>query len=279
MGRPFDLWQDYQLFSRAVRKHRRYIRTPSEQAFLEAVRVTVKDRIITRPAGYTFWRAQRGYCVGSTAMDNVDIIDAVPYPSERMKPRTNQASEGGANPKDIPCLYGATSPDTAVAEVRPWKGELVSIGKFTLCRNVKIVECLKYHDEDPHDVFLNTLYPLMTSATGEIVAGEPEPPSDEAVIKNVWTHIDKAFSEPVTHSDDHVDYVPTQNLAELFKTEDYDGVCYHSQLSDMGVNLAFFDLEIATVAGRHLRQVTDVKIESKMREGRGIDPHSGKPNN
>ena len=97
----------------------------------------------------------------------------------------------------------------------------------------------------------------------------------------MWTHIDQAFSEPVTHSDDHVDYVPTQILAECFKKEGYDGILYRSKLSDRGVNVAFFDLDVATVEARniHLVQVTDVKIESKRYDSTlGVDPYSEKSN-
>jgi hypothetical protein len=101
-----------------------------------------------------------------------------------MKPRPNQASEGRVNPKGIPCLYGATSPNTAVAEVRPWKGELVSVGKFTLCRSVEIIECLKFYDEDKNNVLMNTPFDPVPSDTGEIGYRQRKP-SNEAVTKNV----------------------------------------------------------------------------------------------
>jgi hypothetical protein len=158
-----------------------------------------------------------------------------------MKPRPNRAPEGRVNPKGIPCLYGATLPNIAVAEVRPWKGEFVSVGEFCLCRDVKIIECLRYHDEEKYAVFMNMTYSLVRSYTGEIIGGEADEPSSEDVSKSMWTHIDRAFSEPVTHDDDHADYVPTQILAEVLKKEGYDGICYRSKLSsDGGCNVAFF---------------------------------------
>jgi RES domain-containing protein len=277
----FGSWEDYQIFARSVRTRRRYIRTVEEESFLEAVRSTVKDRIVPLPAGWEFWRAQRGYCEGIIEQwcdeAPIPIPAARPYPPERMKPRPNQASEGRVNPKGIPCLYGARSPDTAVAEVRPWKGELVSIGKFSLCRSVQIIECLKYHDEDKHHVLMNTPFYAVRSETGEIVEYRQDKPSNEDVTTNVWTHIDQAFSEPITHSDDHADYSPTQILAEVFRAEGYDGICYPSKLSDQGVNVALFDLEVATITSRHLIEVIDVKIVSQRHESRGIDFYSGKP--
>ena len=178
----FVSWQDYQIFARSVRLQNRYIRTAAEDAFLKAVRVTVKERILSLEAGWQFWRAQRGYCMGSFELNHQDGTikqDApCPYLPQRMKPRPNQISEGRANSKGIPCLYGATCRDTAVAEVRPWKGELISVAKFTLRRSVKLIECLKYHDEDKYHVFMNQRYRLEISDTGEIVGGEPETISD-----------------------------------------------------------------------------------------------------
>src|SRR6202022_2082120 len=109
-----------------------------------------------------------------------------------------------------------------------------SVGKFTLSRSMKIIECLKYHDYDRNYVLMNTTHNPVTSDVGEIIGYEQETPSNEAVTKNVWTRIDQAFSEPVRHSDDHADYVPTQILAECFKKEGYDGIFYRSKLSDQG---------------------------------------------
>jgi hypothetical protein len=237
----FTSWHDYESFARSVRMKNRYIRSAAENSFLEAVRLTVKDRILPLQAGWQFWRAQRGYCMGFIELDHQDgtIAAARPYPPERMKPRPNQVSEGRVNPKGIPCLYGATSLDTAVAEVRPWKLELVSVAKFTLCRSVKLIECLKYHNEPRYPVFMSQTYVPLQSDIGEIVSYVPETPSDEAITKHMWTHIDQASSEPVTH---HVDYVPTQILAELFKREEYDGILYQIKFSDQGYNVAFFSM-------------------------------------
>jgi hypothetical protein len=265
----FTSWQNYESFAHTVRMQNRYIRSAAENSFLEAVRLTVKDRILLLQAGWPFWRAQRGYCMGFTEFDHQDgtvkIHAKCPYPPERMKPRPNQASEGRVNPKGIPCLYGAISLDTAVAEVRPWKQELVSVAKFTLRRNVRLIECLKYHDELKYPGFMMQTYAPVTSNTGEIVSYSPETPSDEVIIKHMWTHIDQAFSEPVTHSDDHVDYVPTQILAELFKSDEYDGILYRSKLSDQGVNVALFNPDVATVeySDIHLRQVMEVRTKSE----------------
>jgi hypothetical protein len=74
----FVSWQDYQIFARSVRTRNRYLRTAEEDSFLETVRFTVKDRIVPLPAGWEFWRAQRGYCIGSIEIDVEDRTEKIP---------------------------------------------------------------------------------------------------------------------------------------------------------------------------------------------------------
>jgi hypothetical protein len=172
---------DYRSFARSVKFKYRYIRNTKDDDFLRAVRFTAKGRIIPLSAEWQFWRAQRAYREGTIEQwydedKTVTIQAANPYPPERMKPRSNQGSEGRVNPKGIPCLYGATSPTIAIAEVRPWKGELVSVGTFSLRRDVKIIECLKYHDEDKDYVLKNTIYVPTPHPDTDEVTYVPEQP-------------------------------------------------------------------------------------------------------
>jgi len=74
-------------------------------------------------------------------MDGTDetVTEDYPFDTKRMKPLLGRAREGRANPKGIPYLYLATHRDTAVAEVRPWKGGAVSVGQFKIMRDLKLV--------------------------------------------------------------------------------------------------------------------------------------------
>lgn len=58
--------------------------------------------------------------------------------------------------------------------------------------------------------------------------------------------IDRAFSRPVAPSDQSSDYIPTQIIAELFKSNGFDGVFYRNSLAE-GLNLALFDISAATM--------------------------------
>jgi RES domain len=225
----FVSWSDYRTFAHAAKFDRRYIRTQTIDAFLNAVLVTAKSRVQTIPKDWNdIWRAQRGSYDEQTEREGKTLRKITPYMPERMKPRDRMGREGRVNPKGISCFYCATTPETAMAEVRPWMGQYVSLARFKLLREVRILDCSKFHSANSLKwFFVETFVDHSFSA--------------EEIEEAVWTHIDRAFSEPVTDSDDLADYVPTQILAELFKSEGYDAISYKSMLTDDGYNLAFFD--------------------------------------
>jgi hypothetical protein len=236
----FKSWHSYWEFVRATTRRARYVHDPEVEAFLQAVRGSCKKRVQTIQAKIVWWRAQLGHCWAPMYQEGECLgNEPVPYPKERMKPRRDCALEGRANPKGIPFLYLATNRDTALAEVRPWKGSLISIGLFQILRELRIVNCTT----DDHQIFY--------------IEGEPTPEERE---KAVWVAIDRAFSRPVTSSDDVADYVPTQILAELFKTEGYDGVAYRSSLGP-GHNIALFDLDMADLIGCLLFEVKGISFK------------------
>lgn len=67
----------------------------------------------------------------------------------RMKPLPYQASEGRANPKGIPYLYTATYHDTAIVEVRPWVGALVSVTIVNLYQSLQTSDSASYRAVGP----------------------------------------------------------------------------------------------------------------------------------
>jgi len=234
----FKSWRSYWYFEDAVKIKARYIHDAEAQAFLNAVADTAMKRVQAIPAQSSLWRAQRGN--DWQQGDEYTPDQEVPYPPERMKPRQDQASERRANPKGIPYLYLASCRQTALAEMRAGKESLISVGLFKTRRDLQIVNCMT-------DDKIHIYYP------------DHEPPGGERE-RSVWTAIDMAFATPVTSSDDVADYVPTQILAELFKTRGFDGVAYRSSLGSSH-NIALFDLEAAELIDCSLFKVKDVRYE------------------
>jgi RES domain len=223
----------YLRFEHVVRSELRYVRPADIEDFLETVLATAKSREERLKSGAVLWRAQRGH-VFREHSSIPDLIVEVPSPflPERMKPLADRAKEGRANPKGIPVLYLATERETALSEVRPWLGSLVSIAQFELKRDLRVIDCSVGSARMP-------IWPQY--------APEDPPPPPEVRERSVWTDIDLRFAEPVDRSDDVADYASTQIIAELFKREKYDGIKYRSAFSDTGHNVALFDTTAAEV--------------------------------
>lgn len=237
----FKSWRGYWDFARAVKQRMRYVRGSDTEEILTSILATAGERAEAIPAARFLWRAQLGHAWEPLYQDGhyVDDVPA-PYPPERMKPLKDRAVEGRANPKGIPYLYLSTNRETALAEVRPWIGSLVSVGQFkTLC-DLRLVNCTS--DQRGSRVYLG---------------GEPSPEKREEAV---WSDIDRAFARPVTPSDDLADYVPTQILAELFKANGFDGVAYRSSLG-AGHNVVLFDLGDAEIVNCFLWEAKSVAFE------------------
>ena len=218
----FKSWNSYRNFANRVRRKTRYIRTLEDDDFLREVLRTSQNRIQDLPADTGLWRAQLGHDWRPLCQDG-QYIDDLPtaYPPERMKPLPGRATEGRANPKGIPVLYLSTRRKTAMSEVRPWLGSLVSCAHFRTTRTLKIVDFSVHHRSG---------FVLYFS--------EPDASKREEAV---WRQIDRAFSEPTTAADDTADYVPTHVIAELFKNEGCDGIAYKSAFGKKGYNIVLFD--------------------------------------
>lgn len=219
----FGSWRDYETFARSVRREARYIFDERTVKFLHTVMVTSEARRRHVPSGKILWRSQHGHGWHTEGDDEFRFEVPAPFPPERMRPLPHSAREGRVNPKGIPCLYLATTKETAMAEVRPWIGSYISVGQFKILRDLELVDCSVEHAKGP--IFF-------------LSENEPSPKEREMAV---WSAIDNAFSEPVTSEEDAADYVPTQVLAEAFRRHGYDGIIYKSLLGS-GHSVALYDL-------------------------------------
>lgn len=230
----FCSWFDFFKFSHSVRTQARHIHKPSVFAFLDTLLNTSSKRHIALTDGHLLWRAQ----LGSHRPSNWD--EPAPHLPERMKPLPHLAQEGRVNPNGIPCLYLATSKETAMAEVRPLVGSLVSTAAFRILKNLTLIDFSVGHDV-PREVYLD------------------EPPPEERE-RSIWAQVDRAFSEPASANPAIADYVPTQVISEFFRHQGFDGVAYKSRLGP-GVNIAIFDLAAAQLVSSELFKVSSVEFK------------------
>lgn len=243
----FRSWRSYWHFAREVSRDYRYVRSPETEAFLSAVQTTSESRRVQISKDSLFWRAQVGH---DWRRMNSDTDDEIPcaHPRSRMKPLAGRASDGRANPRGIPSLYLATTQEAAMSEVRPWMGGYVSCGQFRTNRPLTVIDCARRYNETPFFFDLNDF--------------DKEPDPIERT-QAVWAHIDRAFAEPMTRSDDLADYAPTQILAELFKRSGADGVVYKSNFGNEGFNVALFDPDTADLINCGLFEVKGVQLTFK----------------
>jgi hypothetical protein len=247
----FTSWRDFWTFYYSILNQNRYIHEKKVDDFLQAVLETCDDRKVQLCEGSYLYRSQLGSGLEPCYDDRENYIADIPcpHPQDRMKPLSNQASEGRANPKGIPYLYLATQSYTAISEVRPWIGSLISVGLFRTIKDLVLIDC------------------SIALKKTKIYLTEPE---QQKIKEAVWTDIDIAFSTPVTNNDNQAEYTPTQIIAELFKANGFDGIMYRSTFSNPnsgneGKNIALFDINNADLVNCQLFEITKISLEPSLK--------------
>jgi RES domain-containing protein len=238
----------YWQFAQTIRDERRFIFDGKAGEFLTAVRVGSKSREQSVKSGSRLFRAQ----VGTVFATNEDGYDEeCPHPETRMVPDAKHIKNGGrANPPGFAYLYLANTKETALAELRPWVGESLTLGIFEMQKDIKLAVC-RAGSENSGDLLFE------------------ENPTAEQIDKCVWNDISKAFARPVSRQDQESSYLPTQILAEAFKAEGFDGLAYQSGL-ERGTNIVLFNANVAKPVPRCRFVYTLKKVRYDFR---GDYPH------
>ncbi len=238
----FKSWRSYWEFRYAVKNNSRFILDKESKDFLTAIEETCSSRVEIISISSSLWRAQIGCDYVPQYQedehgDDIHVDDVpVPFEDKRMKPLSSSASEGRANPKGIPYLYVATDKETAMSEVRPSLGAILSIGKFKPNKKLKIIDFSVHQGK----------MKFFLKESDDIKKSEA-----------VWTDMDNAFSVPTSNTNYNSDYVPTQIIAEFIKSLGYDGIAYKSSLGN-GHNIVLFDLDMATITENDIYEVKKV---------------------
>lgn len=233
----------------------RFVHDDWVRQFLNSVVETSEKRRKTIEIGHVYLRAQRGNGTKKEAVDipqlnhlQIEVPSPIPFSRDRMVPRPDLVGDGRANPCGIACLYLAEHPDTAMAEVRPFLGSLITLAKFEVVRDLSLVDCTL--DKRRSSEFLTQ--------------NQPDAQDKE---DGVWGDIAHAFSEPVAPDEPKSSYVPTQILAEAFRGNGYDGVIYNSLLHRDGKNVALFGVNLAKPIAARLCETSEVTFCFNPRSG------------
>jgi len=215
---------DWYFFCKYLTIENRYVLTPRWEKFIKAVVETAHKKVEILKKGTNLARARIG--VKETQNEKYNfIIDRSPLPPDEMgAPPSEEAKDGRINPDGISYLYLANNKETAIAEARPWVGAEVSVGYFTILKEQKLINT----SQDKKTFYLSP--PFLGKQY-----------TDEEKEGGVWGDMNDSFSRPVSPQESSRWYVPTQYLAEVFKTRGYDGILYKSSLNEEGYNVALFN--------------------------------------
>ncbi len=243
----FDDLNAYWKFAKSARARR----TPLDEVaktFLSDVRETMPERSINLEAGSQFYRAQAGVVYPENELD----AHVYGYGADRMLPKLEYIAPGRCNQANQVVVYLASTVETAISEIRPWTGQEVSLALFETEEPMRLADLSKGHAERKDFIWEQRLSQPISEWDKPV-----RPPTQEEINQQVWNHIDRAFSMPVTRSDADDEYAPTQILSELFRTMGFDGVVYKSQFGEeKGYNIALF-------SARHLQIRTTTPFRIK----------------
>ena len=196
-------WSD---FSNSIKYKNRF---HSDDFNAEAFNRILNSISKSYPAGSIFYRARispdkNGHTIGKMGAPPPDDCNA-----------------GRINPEGIPVLYLASDRSTTLYEIRAAAFDYVSICMFRLIRDIEVVNLSRITNTSPF-----------------LFQGELE---KYAINRKVFKEIASELAKPQRNSDSHLEYLPTQFIAEFIKSKGYAGVEYASTIKSGGLNLAIFN--------------------------------------
>lgn len=173
--------------------------------------------------GSSFVRARVANEANKREEIRADLAGKLGPPPERMR------KPGRLNPSGISAFYGAYDADTCIAELRPSVGELVAVAEFRITEPICVLD--------------TTLFGARPKAFDPFAAKARK----RAAQWLFMTGFMKEIARPILPDDVHLDYVPTQAVAEYLSTREFefarakrtiDAIIYGSAQHPGGRNIA-----------------------------------------
>jgi len=164
-------------------------------------------------------------------------------PADLLKPPPDLVTSGRANPLGIAYLYVASDPETAIAEVRGHKGDMVTVASF------RVTKELGFYDLRSPRACMSPFSQL----------------DDLQVIHEhlgYFESFERALSEPITPSRANLDYLPSQYLCEAIKKLGFHGILYGSSVG-VGYNCVVFADEYLEIVGLDEYQITEMRYGTR----------------
>lgn len=254
----YKLWEDFK--SEVTYKNRFFI----EHDVMKYLEQFAKTNSLIIPAKTILYRARQFEDDLATRLyyndliaqngDNSEILLTATYQNDKsmfrrepgfwgyskdksfIPPDNNYVSDGRANPAFIKYLYTAEDAYTAMVEVRPYLGSVISIAEIRVLTPLSIV---------------NFTYESLMQLQG----------FEECLMYLIIND----FSKP--SNSDKRSYLPTQYISEFIKSINMDGIRFKSSLYERGRNVTIFNYENCEPVCSYLYKLDDICFEAK-----GVSP-------
>lgn len=151
----------------------------------------------------------------------INIGDAIDI-SNMGKPPKEKVLNGRANPIGIPYLYVASNAKTAIAEIRPHKGEQTTVATFEINNALELADLRNPREKvTPFGLEEDELKLIYTNLPFLELLGEE-------------------LSKPIIPRKANLEYLSSQYLSEILKSIGFHGIIYKSSVSN-GDNYVVFD--------------------------------------
>jgi RES domain len=229
-----EIWEQFAEEVRASPDHILEFRGADFDAFLIHEELTGR-RTSREPAGRVFYRARPGFRPGTEkSPEPYSGVDIGAPPPHKVLP-------GRANAEGKLVLYCADEERTAVAEMRPGRGEYISVAELKAVRELSILD----------------------------LASEPEWPnpftdhfpSHEIEFASLLSGFAEELGKPLRRRDEPRDYLPSQKLTELIEKTGVDGIRYPSAMAPGGTNVVLFNRSVVEVGASRLVEIAEARIE------------------
>lgn len=222
-------WSD---FEREIRTRNRFFNSKAESLLnkifssLDCFQAHAKPLIRETGPGTGTEFLYRARCASYRA----EIARILEHPAcELGAPPSRLAASGRMNPQWISMFYGALDPETSVAEVRPPTGSFVIVGKFTIVRDLRLLD-------------IGAFQHLFVKSERQSFF-DPEFGQLRDKVRFLKRLVD-IMSRPVLPSDEDYHYLPIQAVAEYLSEKmgfRLDGLVFpSSQRGGKGENVVLF---------------------------------------
>lgn len=205
---------------------------------LDEVQFAIEDRGTIYPADSVLYRARIYTVRGRSERFGIEEMGAPP-PDKTPAQRANRPGE--------PVLYMASDTNTALAEVRAWKGSPASVAKMRVTEGLRILDLRKPYLVDS---------PFFHESLGWRLEAH-----------GLLNRFAEELSHPVMPHEADALYRPTQHLCDVINAGGFDGVAYPSAMGP-GYNVALFNLHAGTP-----EEITHHRVEGVSFTSRALGPY------